>query len=147
MKKRIVVAGAGGFIGGHLVHKLLDDGHTVRVVDIKPTNRWYQKDPRAENVVLDLRDRQNCVQALNGFEEVFNLAADMGGIGFIETQRAACMLSVLINTHLLMAAKEVGITRYFYSSSACVYNASKQTDSNNPGLKETDAYPAMPEDG
>ena len=145
--KKIVVAGAGGFIGGHLTKALKAMGHQVRAVDIKPLTRWYQITPDVENFVLDLKKKENCYQALNGYEEVFNLAADMGGMGFIETHKADCMLSVLINTHLLMAARDLGIQRYFYASSACVYNGEKQTDVNNPGLKETDAYPALAEDG
>jgi nucleoside-diphosphate-sugar epimerase len=145
--KKTVVAGAGGFIGGHLTKALKAMGHQVRAVDIKPLTRWYQITPGVENFVLDLKKKENCYQALNGHEEVFNLAADMGGMGFIETHKAACMLSVLINTHLLMAARDLGIQRYFYASSACVYNGEKQTDVNNPGLKETDAYPALAEDG
>jgi GDP-D-mannose 3',5'-epimerase len=144
--KKVVVAGAGGFIGGHLVAALKKDHH-VRAVDIKPMNEWYQVFPDVEKLVLDLRIKENCYQAVNGFNEVFNLAADMGGMGFIETHKAACMLSVLINTHLLMAAKDMGVNRYFFSSSACVYNGEKQTDPNNPGLKESDAYPALAEDG
>jgi GDP-D-mannose 3', 5'-epimerase len=147
MMKKIVVAGAGGFIGGHLVRHLVKAGNHVRAVDIKPLNQWYQVSEEADNLVLDLRLKENCYQAVNGFNEVFNLAADMGGMGFIEKNKAACMLSVLINTHLLMAARDCGLVRYFYASSACVYNATKQTDPNNPGLKEEDAYPAMAEDG
>jgi nucleoside-diphosphate-sugar epimerase len=96
---------------------------------------------------LDLNSKENCYAALNGYNEVFNLAADMGGMGFIETHKAECMLSVLINTHLLMAAKDLGIDRFFYASSACVYNGEKQQDTDNPGLKEADAYPAQAEDG
>ena len=145
--KKIVVAGAGGFIGGHLTKALKAMGHQVRAVDIKPLTKWYQIIPGVENFVLDLKMKENCIQALNGYEEVFNLAADMGGMGFIETHKADCMLSVLINTHLLMAARGLGIQRYFYASSACVYNGDKQTDPNNPGLKESDAYPALAEDG
>jgi nucleoside-diphosphate-sugar epimerase len=145
--KRIVVAGAGGFIGGHLVKELVGKGQHVRAVDIKPLNEWYQVSDKAENLVLDLRMRDNCYQAVNGFNEVFNLAADMGGMGFIENNKAACMISVLINTHLLLAAKDCGLDRFFYASSACVYNGEKQTDTNNPGLKESDAYPALAEDG
>ena len=145
--KKIVVAGAGGFIGGHLVKKLVKESHQVRAVDIKPHNEWYQVSDGADNLVLDLKLKDNCYQALNGYNEVFNLAADMGGMGFIEKNKAACMLSVLINTHLLMASKEVGIDRFFYASSACVYNATKQTDPANPGLRESDAYPALAEDG
>jgi GDP-D-mannose 3', 5'-epimerase len=145
--KRIVVAGAGGFIGGHLVKELLKSGSLVRAVDIKPLNEWYQVSENADNLVLDLRLKDNCHLAVNGYNEVFNLAADMGGMGFIEKNKAACMLSVLINTHLLMASKDCGIDRFFYASSACVYNAAKQTDPANPGLRESDAYPAMAEDG
>lgn len=145
--KKIVVAGAGGFIGGHLTKALLSQSNQVRAVDVKPLSRWYQSFPEAENLVLDLRVKEDCYAAVNGYNEVFNLAADMGGMGFIETHKAACMLSVLINTHLLMAARDSGIERYFYASSACVYNGEKQTDPNNPGLKEADAYPALAEDG
>lgn len=145
--KKIVVAGAGGFIGGHLVKELVKAGQQVRAVDLKPLNEWYQVSPDADNLVLDLRLRNNCYQAVNGYHEVFNLAADMGGMGFIENNKAACMISVLINTHLLIASKDCGIKRFFYASSACVYNGEKQTDPDNPGLKESDAYPALAEDG
>ena len=145
--KRVVVAGAGGFIGGHLVKALKAKNYHVRAVDKKPLNQWYQVTEEADNLVLDLTTKENCYQAVNGYHEVFNLAADMGGMGFIETHKADCMLSVLINTHLLMAARNKGIDRFFYASSACVYNASKQTDTDNPGLRESDAYPAMAEDG
>jgi nucleoside-diphosphate-sugar epimerase len=116
-------------------------------VDIKPLNEWYQVSNEADNLVLDLRLRENCYNAVNGYNEIFNLAADMGGMGFIENNKAACMISVLINTHLLLAARDCGIDRFFYASSACVYNGEKQTDTNNPGLKEADAYPALAEDG
>lgn len=119
----------------------------MRAVDKKPLNQWYQVTEEVDNLILDLTIKENCYQALNGYQEVFNLAADMGGMGFIETHKADCMLSVLINTHLLMAARDKGITRFFYASSACVYNATKQTDTDNPGLRESDAYPAMAEDG
>ncbi|MBP1667613.1 MAG: GDP-mannose 3,5-epimerase [Bacteroidetes bacterium] len=145
--KKIVIAGAGGFIGGHLVREMISKGHKVRAVDIKPLNEWYQIQDDAENLVLDLRLRENCYRAVNGYNEVFNLAADMGGMGFIENNKAACMISVLINTHLLIASRECGIERFFYASSACVYNGEKQTDPDNPGLKESDAYPALAEDG
>ncbi len=145
--KRIVVTGAGGFIGGHLARKLKDMGHDVRAVDKKPLTQWYQVHKDVDNLVLDLNIKENCYAALNGYNEVFNLAADMGGMGFIENNKAECMLSVLINTHLLLAARDLGIDRFFYSSSACVYNGEKQTDPNNPGLKESDAYPALSEDG
>jgi nucleoside-diphosphate-sugar epimerase len=145
--KKIVVAGAGGFIAGHLVKELIKKGHSVRAVDIKPLNEWYQVSNEADNLVLDLRLRENCYNAVNGYNEIFNLAADMGGMGFIENNKAACMISVLINTHLLLAARDCGIDRFFYASSACVYNGEKQTDTNSPGLKEADAYPALAEDG
>ncbi|HEY2082245.1 MAG TPA: NAD-dependent epimerase/dehydratase family protein [Verrucomicrobiae bacterium] len=148
MKKKIVVCGGGGFIGGHLVADLLKQGqHEIRAVDIKPFDEWYQQFPEVENLQLDLQDKGACEQALRGAGIVYNLAADMGGMGFIENNRALCMLSVLINTHLLMAAKKFGVERYFYSSSACVYRADKQTSPDVVPLKEADAYPAMPEDG
>lgn len=144
----IVVCGAGGFIGGHLVSKLIELRHQVRAVDIKPLNQWFQIWTEAENLQLDLSDKYNCLRALAKADQVYNLAADMGGIGFIENNRALCMLSVLINTHLLMAAKENGAKRFFFASSACVYAADKQNSYDETiALKESDAYPAMPEDG
>jgi len=144
----IVVAGGGGFIGGHLVAELRRQGVTrIRSVDIKPFDQWHQCFDDVENLQLDLLEKQNCYQACAGASEVYNLAADMGGMGFIENNKALCMLSVLINTHLLMAARDTGSRRFFYSSSACVYAADKQTDENVTALKESDAYPAMPEDG
>jgi nucleoside-diphosphate-sugar epimerase len=143
-----VVCGGGGFIGGHLVAELLRKGHTnVRSVDIKPFNEWYQKFDKAENLQLDLQLKDACYKALKGARVVYNLAADMGGMGFIENNRCLCMLSVLINTHLCQAAKDAGVERFFYASSACVYNADKQRDENVTALKEEDAYPGMPEDG
>jgi GDP-D-mannose 3',5'-epimerase len=143
----VVVAGGGGFIGGHLVANLLSEGKRVRSVDLKPLDEWYQVHEDAENTVADLRLKDACTTALAGADDVYNLAADMGGMGFIENNKALCMLSVLINTHMLQAAQEEDVKRFFYSSSACVYAADKQTDSDNPGLKESDAYPALPEDG
>lgn len=146
--KLILVAGGGGFIGGALVAKLLELGHTnIRSVDIKPTNEWYQVHDGVQNVVADLKLKESCVAACEGADRVYNLAADMGGMGFIENNKALCMLSVLINTHLLEAAKDAGVDRFFYASSACVYNADKQTSEDVVALKEEDAYPAMPEDG
>jgi GDP-D-mannose 3',5'-epimerase len=145
--KKAVITGAGGFIAGHLVVELLKMGYQVRAVDKKPLNQWYQVSGKADNLVLDLNIKENCYSAVNGYNEVFNLAADMGGMGFIETHKADCMLSVLINTHMLMASRDCGIERFFYSSSACVYNGDKQTEPDNPGLKESDAYPALAEDG
>ena len=145
---QIVICGGGGFIGGHLVAGLLRTGHRqLRAVDIKPMDEWYQRFPEVENLQLDLQDRAACDTAVRGASIVYNLAADMGGMGFIENNRCLCMLSVLINTHLLMAAKQFGVQRYFYASSACVYNADKQRDPNVTALKEEDAYPALPEDG
>lgn len=143
-----VVAGAGGFIGGHLVAELLRRGRTnIRAIDVKPRRDWYQVFDEADNIVADLQLLNNCQEACEGAIEVYNLAADMGGMGFIENNKALCMLSVLINTHLLMAAHEYGVNRFFYASSACVYNAEKQTSADVQPLKESDAYPAMPEDG
>src|SRR3954462_988069 len=147
MSGKIVVCGAGGFIGGHLVADLLRQGKSVRAVDVKPFDEWYQLFPGAESLQLDLREKEACERAVKGTDIVYNLAADMGGMGFIENNRALCMLSVLINTHLLMASKDAGVDRFFYASSACVYAADKQTDPNVTALKEEDAYPAMPEDG
>ena len=144
----ILVAGGGGFIGGHLVADLRAKGHTnLRSVDIKPMSEWFQVFPDVDNRKLDLREMDACRIATKDAAQVFNLAADMGGMGFIEINKAACMISVLINTHLLMAAHENGVERFFYSSSACVYNAEKQKDANVTPLREQDAYPAMPEDG
>lgn len=143
----VLVAGGGGFIGGHLVADLLAQGKSVRSVDVKPFDEWYQVHPDAENLQADLSLRENAFDATAGAREVFMLAADMGGMGFIENNRALCMLSVLTSTHMLEAAKEQEVERYFYSSSACVYAAEKQTDTAVTALKEEDAYPAMPEDG
>src|SRR5438132_14293971 len=146
--KKIVVCGGGGFIVGHLFADLLKQGQTdIRAVDIKPSDEWYQQFPEVENLQLDLQDKTACEQALEGASVVYNLAADMGGMGFIENNRALCMLSVLINTHLLMAAQREQVQRFFYASSACVYNADKQRSAEVTPLKEADAYPAMPEDG
>jgi GDP-D-mannose 3',5'-epimerase len=142
-----VVCGGGGFIGGHLVADLLRQGKKVRAVDVKPFEDWFQMFPEAESLQLDLRDKENCERAAGDVDLVYNLAADMGGMGFIENNKALCMLTVLINTHLLMAAKDAGVKRFFYASSACAYAADKQTDPNVTALKEEDAYPAQPEDG
>jgi GDP-D-mannose 3', 5'-epimerase len=145
---KIVVCGAGGFIGGHLVRHLVNTGmKNVRAVDIKPGAEWYQVIPGVENMQLDLQGKEACEKALDGAGTVYNLAADMGGMGFIENNKAKCMLSVLINTHLLMASLKHGVQKFFYASSACVYNADKQRDVNVTALREEDAYPAMPEDG
>jgi GDP-D-mannose 3',5'-epimerase len=146
-KELTVVSGAGGFIGGHLVKALLAKGQSVRAVDLKPLSEWMQVHEKAQNLQLDLKDLPACLTAVSGAAYVYNLAADMGGMGYIENNKAQCMLSVLINTNMLRAAKEVGVKRYFFSSSACVYNADKQTSTHSVALTESDAYPAMPEDG
>jgi GDP-D-mannose 3',5'-epimerase len=143
----VVVTGAGGFIGGHLVSRLRALGARIRAVDIKPLEAWYQRFDGVENCRLDLRQLDACKQACSGAAEVFNLAADMGGMGFIELHKAECMLSVLINTHMLLAAKDQGCRRFFFASSACVYAADKQLTPGVTPLRESDAYPAMPEDG
>ena len=144
----VVVCGAGGFIGGHLVKSLLADGvNVIRAVDIKPVEEWYQASPEVENVEADLNEFGNCQSAVADATVVFNLAANMGGMGFIENNKALCMLSVLINTHLLMASKQADVSRFFFSSSACVYNADKQRDPHVIALRESDAYPALAEDG
>ena len=146
--KMILVAGAGGFIGGAMVGELRRQGHkNIRAVDVKPLDEWYQVFNDAENLILDLNLKESCETATKGAAEVYNFAANMGGMGFIENNKALCMLSVLINTHMLQAAQKFGVEKFFYSSSACVYNGEKQTDPNNPGLKEEDAYPALAEDG
>ena len=146
---KAVVCGGGGFIGGHLVGQLQRDGvDVIRAVDIKPVAEWYQVHRGGvENLTADLKDIRACRRAVEGANLVFNLAADMGGMGFIENNKASCMLSVLINTHLLIASKEAGVGRFFYSSSACVYNADKQTSPDVVPLRESDAYPALAEDG
>src|SRR5271165_4632388 len=144
----IVVTGAGGFIGGHLVSAFRARGHkAIRAIDIKPLTDWYQRFDDLENLSLDLNLKENCEIAARGAQEIYNLAANMGGMGFIEKNKALCMLSDLINTHMLQAALKYGVARYFYSSSACVYNGDKQTSFEAPMLKESDAYPALAEDG
>ncbi len=147
MKKRILVGGGGGFIGGELARVLLERGHEVVVADIKPLDEWYQLHECAENHSLNLEERENCLKVMEGCGEVYNLACNMGGMGFIESNRALCMLSVLINTHMLMAAREQGVDKYFYSSSACVYPDYRQEETDVAALKESDAYPAVPENG
>ena len=143
----VLVTGAGGFIGGHLVADLLSQGRQVRAVDIKAQTEWYQVHDDAENIVADCADMGDAHKIAVGTEEIYNLAADMGGMGFIENNKAECMLSVLTSTNVLVAARDAGTQRYFYSSSACVYAGDKQTDPNVTALKESDAYPADPEDG
>lgn len=148
VKDKVVVCGGGGFIGGHLVGDLIKRGHKVRCVDVKPKEGWYQVHPEAENVVADLNLKEAAFAATKGMDVTINLACNMGGMGFIEKNKGLCMISVLINTHLLMGAKEHGSKRFFYASSACVYNGDKQKDKKiETFLKEEDAYPALPEDG
>lgn len=144
----VLIAGGGGFIGGWLVRRLVETGRRdIRVVDLKPLDEWFQVFPSCDNRVADLQVLDNCRAVVPEGALVFNLAADMGGMGFIEANKAACMLSSLINTHLLIAARDKSVSRFFYASSACVYNADKQSVSDVDPLKEEDAYPAMPEDG
>jgi GDP-D-mannose 3',5'-epimerase len=143
----ILVTGGGGFIGGHLVADLLEQGLEVRSVDVKPLDEWYQVHDDAENVVADCSDMADAHKIAVGTETIYNLAADMGGMGFIENNKAECMLSVLTSTNMLVAARDAGTSSFFYSSSACVYAGDKQTDPNVTALKESDAYPADPEDG
>jgi GDP-D-mannose 3',5'-epimerase len=149
MKEEVVaVTGAGGFIGGSLVADLRRQGYRkIRAIDVKPLDEWYQRFDDVENRSLDLNIKENCETAAEGAYQIFNLAANMGGMGFIESNKALCMLSVLINTQMLEAARKFGVSKYYYSSSACVYNAEKQRDMHSPALKEEDAYPALPEDG
>lgn len=144
----ILIAGGGGFIGGWMAKGAFDRGFSfVRCVDVKPFDEWYQVHSDSDNLILDLGNPDDCRRALRGVDYVINLAADMGGMGYIEAHRANCMVSVLINTNLLCAARDLGAKRYFFSSSACVYNIDKQRDADVTPLKEDDAYPAMPEDG
>jgi nucleoside-diphosphate-sugar epimerase len=143
----VLVAGAGGFIGGHLAKTLSEQGYEVRGADVKPLDEWYQIPEGVEARQLDLSLLPDAHESVKGIDTVYMLAADMGGMGFIETHKADCMLTVLTSTHMLQAARDAGVGRYFYSSSACVYAADKQVDANVTALKESDAYPAMPEDG
>ncbi len=146
--KKILVVGAGGFIGGHLVKKLLKNNNSIVAVDIKPKEYWFQDYENVENhYSMDMKEIDNCRKVTKNIDYVFNMACNMGGMGFIENNKAECMQSVLINTNLLIASKEDGIKRYFFSSSACAYNKTKQQDTFIEGLRENDAYPADPEDG
>ena len=144
---KFLVVGVAGFIGGHFIQRLLDEGNSVRAVDLKPFDFWFQKFDRIDNHSLDMQEYKNCLKMSENVDYVINLACNMGGIGFIEKNKADCMLSVLINTNLLKACQKNNVKRYFFSSSACAYNKDLQNDPNIDGLKEQDAYPAMPEDG
>ena len=144
---KYLVAGAGGFIGGHLVQTLMKEGHDVVCADIKPLEYWFQIFDKNKNFSLDLKNYENCLKVAEDIDYIYNMACNMGGMGFIENNKAECMLSVLINTNLLRACVEKKVKKYFFSSSACVYNASKQENTFIEGLKESDAYPAQPEDG
>ena len=144
----ILITGAGGFIGGSLARYFHDQGFTrIRAIDKKPLMEWYQRVPGVESLSLDLSERDNCRRAAEGAVEIYNLAADMGGMGFIENYRVECLRSILINTHMLEAAYQAGAERYLFSSSACAYNIELQQDPNVRALKESDAYPAFPERG
>ncbi len=144
----IVIAGAGGFIAGALTRYFHNQGFTrIRAIDKKPLPMWYQRLPGVESLCLDLSEKENAIKAVEGATEVYNLAADMGGMGFIERFRVECLRSILVNTHLLEAAYRAGVQRYFFSSSACAYNTLLQQDPNVRPLKESDAYPAMAERG
>tara|TARA_X000000950_G_scaffold245504_1_gene302403 strand:- start:23 stop:1018 length:996 start_codon:yes stop_codon:yes gene_type:complete len=144
---KYLVCGAGGFIGGYLVKSLIDEGHEVVCADIKPFEFWFQIFDNCKNYSLDLKEIENCEKVCTGVDYVYNMACNMGGMGFIENNKAECMLSVLINTNILRACKKNNVKKYFFSSSACVYNGQKQNVTFIPGLKEDDAYPAEPEDG
>jgi len=147
IKKKFLICGAGGFIGGHLVSRLMLEGHEVICADIKPFEYWFQIYEKNKNYSLDLKEYENCIKVSKDVDYIFNMACNMGGMGFIENNKAECMLSVLINTNLLRASLKNKVNKYFFSSSACVYNASKQNETFIPALKETDAYPGEPEDG
>jgi len=142
------IAGAGGFIGGHLVNRLINSGHEVVAVDVKNKNEWFQINDKSENFFeCDLKILKNCEETIKDVDVIINLACNMGGIGFITSYKAECMLSVLINTNLLMQAKEKKIKKYFFSSSACIYPTNIQSDEKSVALKEETAYPANSEDG
>jgi len=148
MKKTVLICGAGGFIGGSLVANLVkENNYNIICADIKPFEYWFQFFDHLENFSLDLKEYENCLKVTNKVDYIYNMACNMGGMGFIENNKAECMLSVLINTNLLRASLKNKISKYFFSSSACVYNSSKQLKNFIPGLKEEDAYPADPEDG
>ena len=146
--KKVLIVGAGGFIGGHLVKRILDNGNSIVATDIKPKEYWFQDFDNVENhYSTDMKDISNCRKVTEGVDYVFNMACNMGGIGFIEWNKAKCMISVLINTHMLMACEKFKVKKYFFSSTACAYNKDLQQNTFVDGLREEDAYPANPEDG
>ena len=148
MKKKILICGAGGFIGGHLALKFIKENEfDIVCADIKPKEYWFQIFDEAQNFSLDLKEYENTLKVTKDIDYIFNFACNMGGMGFIENNKAECMLSVLVNTNLLRSAVKNNCKKFFFSSSACVYNGSKQNKTFIDGLKETDAYPAEPEDG
>ena len=141
-RSEILITGAGGFIGGHLVAALRARGaRAIRAVDVKPLQSWYQRFEDVDSRRLDLRRREQCLEAVDGIGDVYHLASDMGGMGFIEGNKTACMLNILIDAHLLAATQERGARRFFYSSTACVYNADKQRGYDCTPLREDDATP------
>ena len=148
---KILVAGGGGFIAGHLIKDLISKGHDVIAADIKPSKNWYQKFDVVKNFPdCDMGLKENCFDLVSGVDRIYNLACNMGGMGFIQNNHSLCMESVLIQTHMLMAARENSVNQILYSSSACVYPVEVQSeikDATSQGLKENDAYPANPEDG
>ena len=146
--KKYLIVGAGGFIAGHITKKLLDEGNIIIAADIKPKKFWFQNFVDAQSYgEIDMKDYNNCVNMTNNVDYVINMACNMGGMGFIENNKTECMLSVLINTNLLRASLINKVKKFFFSSTACVYNIQKQEKTFIKGLKEEDAYPAMPEDG
>lgn len=144
---KYLICGAGGFIGGHISKRLIEQDHDVTCVDVKPSDLWFQRHDKAKNISLDLKVLENCEQVTKNQDYVINMACNMGGIGFIEWNKAKCMISVLINTHMLMACEKNNIKKYFFSSTACAYNKDLQQKGFIEGLREEDAYPANPEDG
>lgn len=144
---KIFIAGAGGFIGGHLAESLIEEGHEVIAADIKPLKHWFHELKNIKKFQVDLKDFNKCVEITKGVDFIYNLACNMGGMGFIENNKSECMVSVIINTNLLLCAKLNQIKKFLFSSSACVYNLKKQDETFIENLKEEDAYPAQPEDG
>jgi len=146
-KLRILVAGGGGFIGSHLAKRLKGEGHWVRIVDWKPNEYFDEKEICDEFLQLDLRDMGNCLKACEKTQWVYDLAADMGGMGFIQSNHGTILYNnTMISFNLVEAARRCGVKRFFYSSSACIYPEYRQLDPLNPGLKESDAWPAAPQD-